>query len=181
MFESVDEIDVNWLKENFQLIHYFGLGFIQLKINDEHRLHFYNKELPPIVDEEDIHNHRYNFTSRILKGTFEQSLFAVTEGDTHILEQESCRPDVQPDTDPQECGIKLLNDSRYEAGSEYYLTSHTFHRVAANFCITLLQREPRTKELAEVVREKNAPKVCAFSKQIPEAELWEIVTNMLNQ
>ena len=54
------------LKTNPQ---YFGLGFIQCKINQHERVHIYHPDLMPIVNiEEEIHNHRYDFESTILMG-----------------------------------------------------------------------------------------------------------------
>ena len=180
MLKNTRNINLEWLKKNHQMIHYFGLGFIQLKIDDTYRLHFYTKELPPIIEEEDIHNHRYNFTSKVLKGVFEQSLFKTIEGTTHFLEKENCQPQRPlTEDEPVECGIELIAKCRFPKGSEYYLTADIFHRVKADDCITLLRREPKTKDLADVVRIKDRPKICAFSKQIPEKELWEIVSNCL--
>jgi hypothetical protein len=35
------------------------------------------------------------------------------------------------------------------------------------------------KDNAEVIRKRNAEKICPFSKKIPDAKLWEIVEQML--
>ncbi len=85
------------------MIHYFGLGFIQLKINFETRMHFYSPELPQITSNEDVHNHRYDFESCVLKGELEQELFHVINGDTHLREQESCQAGVHTESTPTPC------------------------------------------------------------------------------
>lgn len=172
-------LDIDWLKANHRMIHYFGLGFIQVKIDDTERLHFYTTELPPIVPEEDVHNHRYDFTSFILKGEFKQELFLVTVGDSHTLEDESCKKDAPTDTTRVPCGLTRFSSHIYNAGSSYFIDHNTFHRVKSLNCITLLRREPIKKDFAQVVRPKGAAKVCPFSQTIEEARLWEIVESML--
>lgn len=180
-------INVDWLKKNAKMIHYFGLGFVQLKVNDTFRLHFYNKSLPAIVSEEDIHNHRYDFRSKVIKGKFIQELFDVVEGDTHVREFESCQHGVEAPKDAVPCGVERKSRHLYTAGSMYDISHNTFHRVKANNCITLLMRKTAPdggfyrKPYAEVVRKKDAEKVCPFSKKVSEDELWEIVAEMTRQ
>lgn len=41
-------MNIDWLKANSTMIHYFGLGFIQVKLGDLDRVHFY---LPGYCDE----------------------------------------------------------------------------------------------------------------------------------
>jgi hypothetical protein len=172
-------IEFNWLKNNHQMIHYFGLGFIQLKIDQEHRLHFYTPELPPIVPEEDIHNHRYDFTSTIIKGELTQEIFEVSEGDTHTIEEESCKQGVKCNSSIVPCRIQLISKQIFLEGSQYWINNTVFHRVSALNCITLVKRSEVKKELAKVIRPKGAISVCPFSKKIEESHLWEIVEMML--
>lgn len=171
--------DIDWLKKNHQMIHYFGLGFIQLKIDDRFRMHFYTQELPAIISDEDVHNHRYNFESRILRGEFRQSLYHVVDGNSHVLEQESCQEGYKPETPGKPCSIIEASAHIYEAGSLYFMHHSTFHRVSATSCITLLERYSYEKPLAEVIRPVGAEKVCPFSKKVDESELWDIAERML--
>jgi hypothetical protein len=182
MYKKLSEIDLDWLKRNHQMIHYFGLGFIQLKINEKYRLHFYTDELPGIVDEEDIHNHRYGFKSTILLGSLTQNLFLVTPGSTHLKEQDNCRIGFKMNEKPIECGILFVQSKNYVAGTSYSIKHDEFHRVkTSKTCITLLERQPYQKELADIVRKKSADKVCPFSLKIPEAKLWDIVEKLLKK
>lgn len=158
--------DINWLKANHQMIHYFGLGFIQLKIDNTYRMHFYTESLPAIVSQEDVHNHRYSFFSEIVKGKLLQELYQITDGDTHIKEQETCKAGIGADGMGVKCGLKETSRHRYFAGSRYWLNHDTFHRVWSANAITLLTRGEIEKELAEVVRPVNAPKICPFSKKV---------------
>ena len=170
---------VHWLQDNCKLIHYFGLGFIQLKLSPEYRLHFYTSKLAPIVPDEDIHDHRYPFNSYILKGTLTQAIYEMIDGNKYVLEYESCQ-EGQPSELIRECDFKLLTLSVYSKDSTYFITDTTFHQVYSDHAITLISRpEGYWKSRARVAHIKDAPKVCPFSKKVPEKELWDIVKEML--
>jgi hypothetical protein len=172
-------LNYKWLKANHQMIHYFGLGFVQLKLDNSTRMHFYSPELTPLVPEEEVHNHRYNFSSLVLKGEFKQELFEVVAGDTHVREQETCKADVKATGEPVPCALKQVTSHIYGEGSRYWISHEAFHRVGAETAVTLVTRSPYEKELAEVVRRKDAPKVCPFSQRVEDDKLWDIVERML--
>lgn len=174
--------DLDWLKKNCLMVHYFGLGFIQLKLSRECRMHFYTPELPPITSEEDIHNHRYDFTSVILKGKLSQKIYAcVFDQETHVLEEESCQSGVKCEGVKRPCGVKLLGEQFFESGSSYWTCHDTFHKVRAEECVTFLKRSDYKKDLAQVIRLKGEDSACPFSKKIEENKLWEIIEKMLKQ
>lgn len=177
------ELDIDWLKKNCSMIHFFGLGFIQLKINNQYRLHFYTKDLQSIIGEEDIHNHRYDFSSRILKGHFSQEIFKAIEGNTHIKEDESCQKEQHEGQEKSFCSIKSIEKQFYRQGEFYKIKHDVFHRVRPPIdnCITLLNRGAYQKEFAQVIRLIGSSKVCPFSHQIPEKELWETVERILGK
>lgn len=171
--------DINWLKSHYQMIHYFGLGFIQLKLDQKHRMHFYTPHLPPIIPEEDVHNHRYDFTSKILKGSLVQEIYGTTSGDKYIKHFESCKEGVEVDDFHLFCDLVLTSRHTYSVGSEYFISHETFHKVKAiGECITLITRGDYQKEFAEVVQLPHK-KVCPFSVKIDEKDLWDIVEKML--
>lgn len=175
-----EHLDYDWLRANHRTVHYFGLGFIQLKLDARTRMHFYTPELPPVVPDEDVHNHRYDFTSEVLKGVLEQHLYQVVAGDTHVRCQETCKAGVAAGVPPAPCGLEALCFQVLPAGSVYQIRHQAFHRVAAHEpTVTRLVRSEYRKELAEVVRPAGAEGVCPFSKPVPEAELWAIIRGML--
>lgn len=178
-YPHIDWLDIDWLKKNHLLIHYFGLGFIQLKINQYHRMHFYTKELPAIVPEEDIHNHRYNFTSHVVKGYLSQEIYQIVDGDCYLREKESCKAGVEVQEEGVPCGIKLLGTQMFAVGSHYWMWHDTFHKVKSDNCITLLTRTDYMKDLAEVVRMVGEAKVCPFSQSVEKDRLWQVVEDML--
>lgn len=174
-------LKLDWLKSNCYKIHYFGIGFIQVKLTEHQRVHFYSSLLLPIIsEEEDIHDHRYDFTSHIVKGIFGHEIYSIDfNSSTHILEQESCQEGVTPDSKPIPCGIFKESRHTYWGGS-YSMQSGQFHRVVHGDCITYLERGPTKKKFASVVRSPGAPKVCPFSKKMEEVELWDWVDKMIN-
>lgn len=177
----IEDVTLANLRERATLIHYFGLGFIQVKLDADHRLHFYTAELPATVGEEEVHSHRYAFTSTVLAGALRQELFAVVDGQTHVLEDETCREGCAAPSAPRPCGVRLIVDLHMAAGTRYRLAHDAFHRVGATWAITSLEREPVAQEFAQVIRPVGAPKVCPFAEKVPEERLWETVARMIER
>lgn len=176
-------LDIDWIKKHCEMIHYFGLGFIQVKLTSHgtsirRRMHFYHWKLPPITDGEEVHNHRYNFCSTILRGNFSQELYQIVEGDSHLLEKESCKAGVEINEPGKPCGIASISSQVFSAGSSYCIDHKTFHKVQSRYAVTMLTLGEVEKDFAEVVRPRMAEKVCPFSKNMPEGELWEFVEKM---
>jgi len=178
VFSHLEDIDVDWLRGNHVRLYYFGLGFIQLKIDERYRLHFYTPELPAF--NEDIHNHRYNFYSRILKGSLINHYYRVTEGDTHLIKNESCNPQIAAPVLDQPCGVVETASTLYATGSAYHIKHEQYHTVEApEPCITLLSREAYAKDFAQVIVPKDGGGACPFSQKIEQERLWEIIGSML--
>ena len=175
----IKPLDIDWLRKNHTRLYYFGLGFIQLKIDEQFRLHFYTSYLPAIND--DIHNHRYWFKSTVLKGSITNRLYVVGDGDSHVMRNESCNPDIDAPPLEKPCCATLISTKTHAAGDTYYLSDNEFHTVESDYCITLLERSPYTRELAQVVTPAGESSICPFSKKISENKLWEIMERMLNE
>lgn len=175
------DLNIDWLRNNYISITYFGVIGIQLKVTQKERLHFYTKQLPSFVSEEDVHNHRYDFFSTILYGNFQQDIFVVTEGHKYIKEKESCKKDIICNDSGVLCDIKLVYSSNYVKNSKYFIEHDIFHRVKADDYITLIERSDYKKDLADVIRPVKEEKICPFSKEVKEDELWEIVNSMIKK
>jgi hypothetical protein len=176
------KLEIDWLKKNHQMIHFFGLGFIQLKLDDYSRLHFYTTKFKPIIADDSAHNHRYDFISHILVGKLIQHSYHFEEdfGGKFILEEEACLEGYLPEKAPVSGSLILQGVQEFSAGVSYTLTHDRLHRVEVREdTITYLLRGTRKKDLAEVVRLKDAEKICPFSMKISEDELWQIVAEML--
>lgn len=160
---------------------YFGLGFIQLKIKRNARVHFYHKDLPILVDEP--HDHRYGFISYIMQGSFCQTTYRWDEdpeGDYEMF-WEDCNPEHKIIAPPPQRGrVTAMMDSWFNAGSNYQIYADTLHTVRAyDNAVTYLVREEPFKTFAGVARKIGAEKVCPFSQPIPVKQCWEMIEDML--
>lgn len=160
---------------------YFGLGFIQLKIKANSRVHFYHNDLPVLADEP--HDHRYNFISYILQGKFSQSIYAFDQDPNGKYEMcwEDCNPEHKIIAPAAICGnIHEVMHCEFSAGDYYEIMADTLHTVKAqNNAITYLVRQPPHKDFAGVVRLIGGEKVCPFSQPIPVKQCWEMIEDML--
>lgn len=186
MYANIQDITISDLKKRCTKIHYFGLGFIQIKLGDRQRLHVYTKELPPIVNEEEIHDHRYDFRSLVLHGNFHQELFIRTKGSEYVEEYETCTEIKEFSTDrgddkQSNYNVIKTGEQWFSTGSSYYISSDCLHRVSSDEAITLLSRGGYTKTRACVLRKNTDTKICPFSKRIDEDTLWSIVETVLHK
>ena len=164
--------------------HYFGLGFIQLKLNAVERLHFYHPDLMPILDQEEIHDHRYDFSSMVLKGALMNTLYTYDKVcfAEYGLYEVSCKKD-DAGKEPAflgECMIHRLANFTVETGQTYNLTRDVFHRIEYPVpTVTFLRREHIFKDYARIIKEIDAPSVCPFSKVMDEEEIWETIEKII--
>lgn len=176
-------LDFEYLKQHSKLIHSFGLGFIQIKLSDTLRVHVYCKEVVITTSPQDLHDHRYNFHSTILKGALTNEIYFLAEGGSFIMRKETCKASsrlASADLKPEFCSIKLLNKVFMAHGSSYFMEKDTIHRVEASRCISLVKRDLPSKDLALVISSRSSlDYVCPFFIRVAESELWKIVKKEL--
>lgn len=184
--EHTPILDIDHLKSFEVEPAYFGLGFIQLKIKKNSRVHFYHNDLPVLTEEP--HNHRYGFLSYIMQGRFEQELYQFSHnvpGGEYYMDYEDCRPEsgLVDDITGNEIipgALKETFHAEYQAGDYYQIDADTLHTVkGSNNAITYLVREEPSKKYAGVVRKIGAEKVCPFSEPISVDRCWEMIEDML--
>lgn len=168
-------LDVDYLKNNHIRMYYFGLGFIQVVLNKEERVHFYSTQLPVFNDE--IHNHRYNFTSEILKGKFYDFRYKLIVGDSHLLTNESCNKDKPLENNIAiPVGVKELSEREYKVGDKYNIFFNEFHGVdTIGDTITYLKRSEIITDYAQVLQPVGTLKTCPFENSYSDSMLWEII------
>lgn len=178
-------LNLDWLWENKAMVHYFGLGFIQLKLNDSQRVHFYTDKLMKTVGNEEIHNHRYDFVSRILKGTFSQDIYDVEhvindlQSYTHLMVQENCKEDNKLDLTPTKVNVRKFYSETLAEDQEYFMDHNTFHTVASSDAVTFLRRSNYKKIYADVVYPRHKNLTCPFSIKLSESEIFDILSDLL--
>lgn len=176
-------LNIDFLKKHYLKIHYFGLGFIQIKLDDGTRIHVYSPGLEVTTQEEEIHTHRYPFVSNILLGAFSQNIYLVSPSDTptHVVRYESCNTEVSAPTDTFEALATLIYCKSYYAGDSYFMDPNTFHTVAAQDAITHLRRGPQVTDFAKVATPIGQESVCPFSVTQPTKDLFEIVSDSIRR
>lgn len=184
--------DPVWLRATGAVPHYFGLGFIQLKLESERspvfgtdiRMHFWVPALSPITEAEEVHNHRYDFFSTVVAGSLVHETWQFEShpsGQTEIVEV-SCKPGVPADPEPLGRGTPHLT-GRYTlaTGSSYFFPHTGFHRtITTQSAVTLLERGPIRSQNALVLRPIGAASVCPFSKTVDTDALWALIAEALS-
>lgn len=133
------------------------------------------------ADIEEIHNHRYNFTSLVLKGHLKHDIFEVSYTNIldkpvkHVLTQESCNENDKNYSKPIDVLIKPVYQKIYGRGDSYYMDHNTFHTVDSIDAVTYLKRSDYKKPLADVIRNKDKSLTCPFSVKVSEHTLLEII------
>lgn len=173
-------LDIDFLKTNCHRLYFFGLGFIQVKLNESERVHFYTDEFQKTSIEE-IHNHRYNFESTIMKGTITQELFSYYLDDQGecLITKETCNPEIKKEFERHRCRVKLIHRQTFSAGSSYWTDHDTLHRVESSDAITYLQRSLYMKDEADVVYPASKATICPFSVKVSDDKLWEVIRSMI--
>jgi hypothetical protein len=172
--------------------YWFGLGFIQLKLNDTARMHFWLPEIPR-PEREEIHNHRYDFSSIVLAGHLMHEVWhldAVKSQTTTVQEQDweifetNCAPNKEGTVETvTPCSITKMGEFSLGAGSIYAFPHTSFHTTeGTRFAITHLTRVlPKPLEYASVVKRRGAETTCPFKEKLPTDLCWQYIEAALRK
>lgn len=183
MMPSVPAINLDALRATGAVPHWFGLGFVQLKLDEDRRLHFWHPSAGQITPEEELHDHRYDFTSRVLAGEMIHEVWdwhPDADGDHEMLEV-SCKPGVAANPEPVGRGwVTMSGRHAMRQGESYSFKAGLFHRGSAHRAITFLTRGPVVSDMARVIHPIGMPSVCPFSAPRTEAECWDMIADMVD-
>lgn len=179
--EKNNLLDIDYLKKNNQRLYYFGLGFVQLVLNKYERVHFYNENLKAPNDE--IHNHRYNFMSHILKGSFLNERYLLSIGKDYTLTNESCSKERElTNVVSIPTSVELLSSERYKQGDIYHIFYNEFHKVSyTGNTITYLKRSDIITDYAQVLYPVGKEILCPFATEYSEDQLWDIINETITK
>lgn len=165
---------------------WFGLGFIQLKLSENQRLHFWHDRLKPNSGhEEEAHNHRYDFHSTVLKGELLDELWQF-HSDPHgewNMWRVSCQPGDSGDAAIiGRVGITSITPRRIATNQTYFMPETCFHRTfPQGSVVTCLNRGPVIAERALVIRPVGKEHICPFRVVMSEDELWSIIEEIIDE
>lgn len=132
-----------------------GLGFIQLVLEGNQRMHIWHPDLPRrnCYEHSAVHNHRFSFVSRILKGTQINQrcdLEVVKPGTgSHILiSHNGPRSDKggRESYPVADVNVLMREVESYKAGDEYTMPALEYHHTPnSGMVVTILRKTVETK------------------------------------
>lgn len=191
-------------KETEAAICLHGLGFIQVKLGGDQRLHVWHPDLPrrTCAVYSNIHNHRFGFASTVLRGMQINTNYGVFDADglggcragecdggvvpTHIAylhDGERLPTGNRPWLPRGRMWVGQVSEERVEAGQTYHMLPKVFHsttpggdgRVATIMTKTFVGEVAATS-LCEV---GVTPDVDFDRNQWAASLLWEVVREVL--
>lgn len=125
-----------------------GLGFIQLKLGAEQRLHVWHPALPrrDCYQHSAIHNHRFSFTSRVLKGeqiNVRADIEIVKEGTHQLISHNGPRSEKggRLSFPVADCNVHLRAEERIAAGNEYFMPAFEYHQTPVDDIVVTLMKK----------------------------------------
>ena len=181
--EKFDRIDTGRLR-----LH--GLGFLQLQLAGNRRLHVWHPDLPKrrCFEFSKVHNHRFSFTAEVLIGT-QWNVRCLVESDPNgewtkyyhegPRNEHGSRPWIPDGTVTITPGIV----ESIPAGSSYTSEMFEYHftAVTGNPVVTLLTKreEDKSRGAHSTCHNCAEPDVDFNGSQLPQSRLWEIFQDAL--
>ncbi|QSL90472.1 hypothetical protein [Pseudomonas atacamensis] len=167
-----------------------GLGFVQVQLQGNQRLHVWHPELPrrACFAHSAIHDHRFNFTSRVIVGTQLNHCFRMErceEGAYMLYLHEGARTACggRPWTPDGRANLVLDGQFKVEAGNDYNTIAYEYHgttpggdgRVA-----TIMAKRGEYPAGAHSTCTYGVQPDTEFDRyQWSPAQLWEVVSDVL--
>lgn len=177
-------ITIDELRKLGGLAKYNGTGVVKLHVGRTQIYRFYSDMATTVS--EDIHEHRCNFTSTVLKGVLKNYIYDVAGQDpASILEivRSKCEANAEKIIEvPNAVLIEQCNFTTMP-GESYYLAYNVLHQIerVTPKVVTLMQKEPNVQEAARIVMDTSITEyVCPISVKKSEKECWEIIEYTLN-
>ena len=183
-------IDIKDFTPTAEAISAHGLGFIQVKLEANMRLHVWHPELPrrKCFRYSAVHNHRFSFSSTVLIGQQVNRRYRVVEGDFgayDLISHDGPRSD-KGGRESFICGrVDLIgqHDEFYQPGDTYHMAELEYHETPnAGVVVTLMKKlsEGAVHANSTILRGRTFDQ--DFNRfQLPAAELWGLVVRALSK
>jgi hypothetical protein len=161
-----------------------GLGFIQLVLPANQRLHVWHPGLPrrDCYEHSAIHNHRFGFVSRVLKGVLKNvrvDLELVKDGSHKIISHNGPRSDKggRFSYPVAECNVHEGEVESYGPGEYYSMPMHQYHHTPNDGVVITLMRKCEESHIhANSVIRKGVDFHYDFDRlQLPPEQLYDYV------
>ena len=172
VFQEGTRVNINlydYLKENYDSIDSYGLGFIQIKCGDIN-YNFYHNDIDKFDSADSPHNHQRDYVSEILKGSLTEKLYTVIPGSTKAFC--GCGDEGLV----KHLDASYLSSKTYTEDDIYLRLKSEYHSVVgAHGTITKVTKYG-DKINAYVIGEEESSKI----QHIPEAACWRMVEEVFN-
>ncbi|WP_181242658.1 hypothetical protein [Caulobacter vibrioides] len=167
-----------------------GLGFIQLILGGNQRLHVWHPDLPrrDCYEHSAIHNHRFGFVSRVLKGTqvnqrVDLEIVKPETGSHVLISHNGPRSDKggRLSYPVADVNVSPRAPEFYEAGAEYVMPPMEYHQTPCEgVVVTLMQKTVETSLHANSVCRRGVDFHYDFDRfQLSPSELFAYVVDAL--
>ena len=165
-----------------------GLGFIQVKLGGNQRMHVWHPDLPrrSCYQHSAIHNHRFAFVSRVLVGTQINRRYGVQDNPYGQHDR------ISHDGPRSEKGGRLsyvagrvtvnpTPDETYEAGESYLMPMLEYHETPnSGVVVTLMQKLEEGTIHASSLISRGVEFNQDFDRfQVSDSDLWQTVLQAL--
>lgn len=166
-----------------------GLGFIQVILPANQRLHVWHPDLPrrDCYEHSAIHNHRFSFVVRVLKGEQKNARvdLELVRGGTHtIISHNGPRSERggRESYPVAECNVHEHEVETYRAGEEYGMVMHQYHHTPnSGIVVTLMRKIQESHIHANSVIRKGVDFHYDFDRfQLSPERLFAYVVEALN-
>lgn len=140
-------IDFTPTKETISL---HGLGFIQLLLGGDQRMHVWHPDLPrrDCYEHSAVHNHRFSFTSRVLKGIqvnqrCDLEVVKPGHGSHQLISHNGPRSDKGGRESYPVADVNITQRAieRYEPGEEYFMPALEYHHTPCEGVVVTVLRK----------------------------------------
>lgn len=165
-----------------------GLGFIQLVLPNRQRMHVWHPELPRrnCYEHSAIHNHRFSFESRVLKGEQKNvrvELELAKDGTHDIISHNGPRsPKGGRESYPvATCNVFERGVETYGPGETYIMPVHAYHHTPnTGIVVTLMTKLHESEIHANSLIRRGVDFHMDFDRfQLSPARLFEFVVDAL--
>lgn len=168
-----------------------GLGFIQVILGGDQRLHVWHPELPrrECYNYSAIHNHRFSFVSRVLVGRHfnvrvDVELARNGSGTHNVISHNGPRGDKggRQSYPVADCNVYEQPAESYGPGEEYSMPMHQYHYTPnVGTVVTLMRKIEQSQIHASSVILKGVEFDYAFDRfQLSPKQLFDYVIDALD-
>lgn len=179
-------MDIKDFTPTKETISLHGLGFIQLVLDGNQRMHVWHPDLPRrnCAEHSAVHNHRFSFTSRVLKGVqvnqrCDLEIVKPETGSHLLISHNGPRSDKGGRLSYPVADINVYERAieRYEAGQEYFMPAMEYHHTPCEgVVVTLIQKHVELSLHANSVCRRGVDFHYDFDRfQIPPEDLFDYV------